>query len=68
MVKIDVFTGRPAGCNMCVHKRQKGCKAFPGGIPLPFSSGEFLHEQSVEGDNGIVFEPPADVFLIEIEQ
>ena len=36
------------------------CKAFPNGIPKKILTGEYDHTKSVDGDNGIVFEPIGD--------
>ena len=66
-MKIDIMTGQVAGCNMCVHKRGNVCLAYPQGIPLPFSSGEFLHDKKTEGDNGFIFTPPDDAIIVEFD-
>lgn len=35
------------------------CEAFPSGIPLDIVTGENDHTQPVEGDDGILYLPPA---------
>lgn len=47
-------------CGLCVHyliKKGVICKAFPDGIPLVIFNGEYDHNESYPGDNGIRFEP-----------
>ena len=42
------------GCPTCIHVQgiTGTCKAFPGGIPVVFTSGQFLHDKVVEGQVG----------------
>ena len=46
-------------CNKCKHVSKDGqkCKAFPKGIPALILDGTRNHRLSIEGDNGITFEP-----------
>lgn len=50
--------GADANCQFCAHyTRDRTCKAFPGGIPDVLWSGENLHDEHVQGDNGYLYEP-----------
>ena len=44
-------------CRNCIHRQGINCAAFPEGIPYRFFSGVEAHDEPVEGDNGIQFEP-----------
>ncbi len=46
-------------CLNCKHfniQKFGTCDAFPKGIPVAITSGEFLHTKPYQGDNGIRYE------------
>jgi Zn ribbon nucleic-acid-binding protein len=44
-------------CINCNHKHaDKGCDAFPNGIPLQIATNQHDHTKPFKGDNGITFE------------
>lgn len=47
-------------CSVCKNQnpyRLNCCMAFPDGIPKDILSGKVSHEDAVDGDHGIRFEP-----------
>lgn len=42
-------------CEYYNNKKVGACKAFPSGIPLGITSGQFNHHNSHKGDHGIKF-------------
>lgn len=45
-------------CSLCMNRLENDtCKAFPNGIPREIKINKVIHSSSVDGDNGIVFEP-----------
>lgn len=57
---VGIELAKPSLCDKCKHQDKDYpnlCLAFPEGIPLRFLYGKAEHKDSVEGDDGIVFEP-----------
>ena len=55
-------------CIVCEHlisAEKQTCEAFPKGIPDKFFFGDVMHDVSVEGDNGIIFEPIEEILVKE---
>ena len=56
-------------CSLCRHYRESvvgtgSCDAFPDGIPFDVWSGAVLHNEPLEGDNGVQFELTSDAQVL----
>lgn len=53
---------RPTGlCHLCEHFQGPGCTAYPDGVPDEILYEGFDHRNPAPGDNGILFQPAADI-------